>query len=346
MSIKFKILLLNFVSISAFGSCLTPHEVTTIKTCKPSIRILVPSTAGGTMDAFARELEQVLRVEGLGGGLSVVNRPGANGNIAAGEMVQRKDPCTFLLGSAATLSTNRLNRNLTPAINALSEFEPVALVAKNPLILIVNKEESKIKDLEDFVKRLKSGTLKYSSSGIGSINHLAVVKMEQDLGVVDHSVHAPGKGATEANQMMYSDDVDFVMDNPLTASALMRNEKMLVLGSSYDKPVLLGGKTVLPISRDEHFKNFSAEAWYGLVGSKSLDPGVKAAMTKASQCMVNNATIKAKFEKMGFSMQDGSPDSLKSLMTSEIKKWKPIFDLATRDDGAAQGVGTRKSTSP
>src|SRR5216117_4545103 len=137
------------------------------------VRFVVGFTPGGPSDILARALAAKL-ADSLGQPVVVENRPGAGGNIAA-EVVAKSAPdgATWLLGNNSILATNQsLYRSL--GYDPVKDFAPVALVAVQPNILVVNPDvpASSVKELIALAKA-KPGALNYASSGSGAAAHLA-----------------------------------------------------------------------------------------------------------------------------------------------------------------------------
>src|SRR5476649_2088612 len=101
------------------------------------VRFVVGFTPGGPSDILARELGQKLG-ELRGRQVIIDNRPGAGGNIAA-EIVAKAAPdgTTWLLGNNSILASNAYLYR-APGYDAVKDFAPVALVAIQPNILVVN----------------------------------------------------------------------------------------------------------------------------------------------------------------------------------------------------------------
>ena len=129
------------------------------------VRCVVGFTPGGPSDIIARALGQKLS-ERWAQQVVIENRPGAGGNIAA-EIAAKSPPdgYTWLLGNNSILATNQsLYRTL--AFDPVRDFAPVALVAIQPNILVVQPAvpASSVKELIALAKA-KPGQLNYASSG-------------------------------------------------------------------------------------------------------------------------------------------------------------------------------------
>ena len=92
-----------------------------------SIRIVVPFSAGGSNDVYARALGQKLAAR-LGSTFIVENKPGAGGAIGA-DFVARAEPdgATLLLTSTSFATNAATKRNLP--FDPIASFAPVAIVA-------------------------------------------------------------------------------------------------------------------------------------------------------------------------------------------------------------------------
>src|SRR5271155_4966306 len=101
------------------------------------IRIVVPFSAGGTVDILARLVGAKLQAA-WGQPVVVDNRTGAGGNLGA-DLVPKAEPdgYTLLVSSSSPLSINvSLYRDLP--FDPVRDFAPVSLLAEVPNLLEVN----------------------------------------------------------------------------------------------------------------------------------------------------------------------------------------------------------------
>ena len=105
----------------------------------PTVKILVGFPAGGSSDAIARHLAQGLQQE-LGRNVVVENKPGAGGQIAAQTLKGAKpDGTTLFLSNSHTVAMIPLTLN-NPGFDTAKDFTPVAMVAVNPDVFVVNTQ--------------------------------------------------------------------------------------------------------------------------------------------------------------------------------------------------------------
>ena len=157
------------------------------------ITLVVPFAPGGFVHTVALMYQREHRRRLLGQSVVVLNKPGANGNIAA-EFVAKSAPdgYTLFLPTASILTINpHLYKNLP--FDALKDFAPVGLIANTSNMFVVSPR-SGIKTFKDLVDKARAnpGTVSYGSSGTGSIQHIAGESLAQQANV--KLIHVPYKG--------------------------------------------------------------------------------------------------------------------------------------------------------
>ncbi len=136
------------------------------------VTIVVPFTAGGNTDAFARMVGDELD-KALGQRFLVENKPGAGGNLGAAQ-VARATPDGYTLGMG-TVSTHAINPSLYKKLpyDPDTAFAPVSLIATLPNVLVVNPAIN-AKSVPELIELLKKEpeVHTYASSGPGTSPHL------------------------------------------------------------------------------------------------------------------------------------------------------------------------------
>jgi tripartite-type tricarboxylate transporter receptor subunit TctC len=153
-----------------------------------TVKIIVPVSPGGVLDALARLLgEEIRRAQGLA--VLVENRPGAGGMIAA-EAVSRATPDgnTLMIASPDLLVTSRLRR-----LDYDLRFEPVCYLVSVPNVIVVNSA-SPYGTLADLLSaaRAKPGDLTLASVGPATSLQIAFEKLKRAANVEMTFVAYPG----------------------------------------------------------------------------------------------------------------------------------------------------------
>src|SRR3979409_231134 len=150
-----------------------------------AIRMIIPLPPGGVVDIVARLLQPHLEAA-LGQPVIVENRAGASGIIGA-NTVATADPDGHTLLLVPTTFT------INPAIPAnrpfdlVRGFEPVALVARNSLIFLINPalKASTLKEFVDLAKA-QPGKLNYATPGASSQAQLLLALWTSQAGLRMH----------------------------------------------------------------------------------------------------------------------------------------------------------------
>src|SRR3990172_7457065 len=149
-----------------------PHAVAQSAYPARNVQIIVPYTAGGSIDIISRAIAQKL-TEAWGKNVVVDNRPGASGMIGT-EIVTRAEPDGHtLLGHTSSYPATASVRAKLP-FDPARAVVPIATFAKAPMMFAVHPSvpAKSIKELVAIAKK-NPGKLNYSSSGAGGNNHFA-----------------------------------------------------------------------------------------------------------------------------------------------------------------------------
>src|SRR5215468_1731216 len=138
------------------------------------ITMVVPYSAGGPTDTIARIMAERMRVP-LGQTIIVENTTGAAGTLGVGRVARAvPDGYTISIGHWGTHVVNGAIYPLT--YDVLNDFEPVAMIATNPQ-LIVARKGIPANDLKELIAWLKANSIKATqgTAGHGSGSHVSGV---------------------------------------------------------------------------------------------------------------------------------------------------------------------------
>jgi len=223
------------------------------------VKLIVPSSAGGGTDLYARLLGQALS-DTLKQQFIVDNRPGASGNIGA-EAAARSAPdgYTFLVSANPSLTVNPSLFKKLP-YDAEKDFAPVARGVIAPQVICVHPslEVKTLRDLISLGKR-EPGKIPFASAGTGSPTYLGVRMLEEISGA--RFVHVPYKGVGQAYKDLLGGDIKFMFPDVASVLPHIRSGKVLALAVNQRTDLLPGVPTLaeagFPI---EVFTSFSVVA--------------------------------------------------------------------------------------
>ena len=231
------------ITMNDAGACMALAMVAAISTpavsaeapAYPSrpIRFVVPSTAGGAGDIFARTIGQAL-AEKFGKQVVVDNRPGANGIVGC-ELVARSAPDghTLLMGNSAWFVINpNLYRKLP--YDAIADFAPVTLGVVYGYVLVVHPSiaANNVQELIALAKA-RPGQLTFGSTGLGAVNHLAGEMFKSMTNT--NLTHVPYKGSSAALADVLAGQASLMFDTPITSVPQIRAGKLRALGITLAK---------------------------------------------------------------------------------------------------------------
>ncbi len=214
----------------AFAAAACAHAQSAPAEAYPArpIRFVVPSTAGGAGDIFARTIGQALSAK-FGKPVVVDNRPGANGIVGC-ELVARSAPdgYTLLMGNSAWFV---INPNLYAKLpyDAVADFAPVNLGVVYGYVLVVHPSvpAANVQELIALAKA-RPGQLTFGSTGLGAVNHLAGEMFKSMTGT--NLTHVPYKGSSAALADVLAGQASLMFDTPITSVPQIRAGKLRALG--------------------------------------------------------------------------------------------------------------------
>lgn len=177
------------------------------------LQMVVPQGAGGSTDAIARLVAQVLG-ERLGQTVVIDNRAGAGGVLGVAAAAKAApDGYTLLIGSNTTLAANAFLYASFP-VDPLKDFVPLALAADAPFVFVV-PAASPLKSVRDLVSAAKAapGKINYGS---GTSSALLCTELFKAAAGVD-LLKVPYKSSAQGLTDLIGGQIDVVCE-PLSAS--------------------------------------------------------------------------------------------------------------------------------
>ena len=217
------------LTLACAASLLVPAVAQTDYPSK-GLRVIVPFPPGGASDALGRMVAQHLSTA-WGQQAIVENRPGAGGNIGAEAGAKAPaDGYTLTLAAAGFMA---VNPSLYPKLNydSATDFQPVALLVKAPLLLVVHPKVAaqNVREFIDLAKR-SPGRITLGNGGAGTAQHLGGVSFGLAAGI-DVS-HIPYKGSAPATTDLLGGVFDAQFDNLVTLVPFVKSGKLRALGVS------------------------------------------------------------------------------------------------------------------
>jgi tripartite-type tricarboxylate transporter receptor subunit TctC len=305
-------------------SCLVAAPAVRAATNVPDkpIRLIVPYAPGGSADALARSLAELMRKD-LGQVVIVENKPGANTAIGAQALAAAPaDGTTLLLATAATVVLNPL---LSPKLgyDPVRDFAAVARVADTPIVIDVRPDAAP-RTLADLMALAKAqpGKVDYGSTGVGSSLHLAGELLQSETGT--HMLHVPYKGSAPALNGLLGGEIQFLIDGIGSSMSLIKGGKLraLAVTSAQRLPALPDVPTVA----ESGYPKFEVTTWYGVMAPAKTPEAMLDRLNAAIVRATADKVFREQFEALGLIMPPPmKPKEFSAYIRSESARWAPLI---------------------
>jgi tripartite-type tricarboxylate transporter receptor subunit TctC len=285
-----------------------------------AIKVIVPFPPAGGTDVVTRLVVEKLRAN-TGWTLVVDNKAGAGGNIGMDAVAKSKaDGYTFGMGQTANLAINPSLYAKMP-YDAAKDFVPVALVAGQPVVLVVNAA-SPFKSVADLLAaaKAKPSSITMASAGNGTVGHLTGEMFSKQAGVKVN--HIPYKGAGPAATDLLGGQVDFYFATPQAIIPFVKTGKLRALAVSSAKrlPVLPDVPTVA----EGGFKGFDTTDWKLLVAPAGTPADIVKRLNAEVEKAMSKPETAAQLLAEGSIPLSGSPQQAAQYLKTEQQRWGAV----------------------
>ena len=277
------------------------------------IRVIIPFTAGSTVDIVSRIVFEPLSQQ-LGQSIIVENRGGAGGTIGAG-MVARADPdgYTMLAHSSAHVATPAIYPNAP--YDAARDFIAVAALGSSPNIVVVAPDKG-IKTLQELVAaaKAKGGAMTFGTAGVGSSTHFTTERFRFSAGF--EGVHVPFRGMPEVLTEVMTGRVDFCFSTIAAALPFIRDNKLLALAVS--TPKRSASLPEVPTTLELGYANSDYTFWNGLFLPAKTPREIVEKLAAETQKAATAPAVVAKLAAQGIDPMPITPAEFDAQIRKEI----------------------------
>ena len=287
------------------------------------IRMVIPYPPGGPTDVLGRIVAAKLP-EVLGQQVVVDNKPGASGQIGAGD-VARAAPDGYTLLANASIHVINPHVYSKPLVDALKDFTPVALIGIVPLVMVVPPSQS-ARDVKEFIAWAKAnpGKVNFASSSTASAQHLAGEHFKQIAGI--DMQHVPYKGSAPALADLAGGQVQLMFDSMPSSMGFIRGGKLKVLAVSNPKRV--AALPNVPTMIEAGIADFDLGTWYGIWGPAGLPRDLVAKLNAEIVKVVALPETRERLAALGAETSAYSAEEFAAFNRRELERWGRIVRAA------------------
>ncbi|MFY9512567.1 MAG: tripartite tricarboxylate transporter substrate binding protein [Rubrivivax sp.] len=285
-----------------------------------ALRIVVPFSAGGAADTYARLIGQKLQEAVPGRQVVVDNKPGAGGVIGSDLVAKAPaDGSTLLIVTVG----HAVNPFIMPRLpyDTKSDFVPVGMVAAVPSLVVAGPGFPG-KTLRELMAaaRSKPGALEFASSGTGSTSHVAAALMESMAGI--DMLHVPYKGAAPALQDVMGGRIAFTVDIITSSLQLVKTGKLnaLAITGAQRSPLLPDVPTVA----EAGLPGYEFTAWYLLLAPAKTPAATVDKLNAELRGIEALPDFKARLRESGADGLSLDQKQTAAFLNREFDKWAKV----------------------
>jgi len=293
-----------------------------------TVKIVVPYPPGGGNDIMARFIQPKL-ADQWGQPVVVENKPGAAGNLGAGEVARAPaDGYTLLMATSTIAMTPGLGQKVSYELE--KDLVPVAMVGATAMVIAVNPSVE-AKSLQQLISLAKAqpGKLAYSTCGNASPMHLAgeLLKLTAKIDLV----HVPYKGCAPALADVMGGQLPIAFNTISNAAAFEKSGKVRILA-------LVSAKRSsefpnLPTANEQGMKGYEADIWFGLFAPAATPHAAIASINGAVNRALADPEVQSRMRSQYYDPRPASPEEFAAFVKNEVTKWgRTIRDANIKAD--------------
>jgi tripartite-type tricarboxylate transporter receptor subunit TctC len=290
------------------------------------VRVLVPFSAGGTVDIVARIVGAKLASD-LGQPFLVENKPGAGGTIASAQLSKSPgDGYTLMVMSQALAYSASLYPDLP--YDTLRDLAPIAFVGATPNALVVTNSLP-VTTVQEFLAyaRANPGRIAYGSAGVGSAGHLAVELLQSLTGT--RLTHVPYKGNAPVLSDLIGGQIQVSLLTMPSVMPYVKGGKVRAIATSGSRrsPAL----PEVPTIAEAGVPGYEYTPWYGMFGPGTLPRELTARINAAVNKALANAELGGKLAQQGLEVRAMTSAQFAEVVRTDVARWgKIIHELGVR----------------
>lgn len=284
------------------------------------LTLVVSSAAGGSPDILARIIAPALAAR-LGQSVTVENRPGGAGNIAALQVANAAPDGHTLLVATDSLAINESLFEKLP-FHAQRSFAPVIQAFTAPQVLAVHADVP-ARDLREFLALAKAQPERFAlaSPAIGTTGQLGVLLLQNQANVrVKPVVY---RSAQPALTDVLGKHADGILVTLAPALPFIKEGKLrpLAVSTATRSPALVA----VPTFVEQGLPRFAFDSWQGFVVPAATPQPIVQRLNRELNAVLRDSAVRAAFARQAFDPKGGTPEDFARVIAQSIDRWSEVI---------------------
>ncbi|MEQ1879508.1 MAG: tripartite tricarboxylate transporter substrate-binding protein [Burkholderiales bacterium] len=286
------------------------------------IRVIVPVTAGSSLDARARIIAEALG-QRIKRRVIVENRTGAGGTIGSLAVAKAKpDGATLLF----TNNSHVVSPHVYPGAgyDAMKDLVPIAYGYVSGMILVAHPSLQASSPAE-LVARVKVSASPpgYASSGAGGMPHIAMELFREMAGI--DLLHIPYRGDGQALADVLSGRVPLMMSGYVVVQPHIKTGKLRALAVTGRQRTDIFPD--VPTLAEAGYPDYRLEVWTGFFAPAGIRSEIVDKLNSEIAIAIATPAVQAQFAATGAQAMAASPAAFSAFVRQE---WEIYRKLVTR----------------
>lgn len=285
------------------------------------ITLVVPFAPGGIADLTARVVTEAMARE-LKQAIVVDNRPSAGNIVGTAAVAQaRADGYTLLLMSNGNAVSASLFRKLPFDVN--KDFAPVSTLGFFDLVVLANSG-ARFPSLASAVDgaRKRPGSLTIGTIALGGTQNLAAELFKSSAAI--DALIVPYKGSPGVLTALRAGEIDIAFEilGPMLGQINAGAVRALAVTARTRVPEL---KEVPTVREAAGLGDYVVASWNALAAPAGTPPAIVDRLAHCVREVVAAAATRKRLEALGVRPQAGTPAELRTLLASEVDRWRAVI---------------------
>ena len=283
------------------------------------VRLVIHFPVGGSTDLVARTLAQAL-TESLGQPVVVENKLGADGAIAAAQVIQSApDGYTlFLATNTPMMQVPLLQKN--PPYDPVAAFTPISLVGRYTFLLVTTPALP-AKTMGELISYARSNPGKLNFATYSGASQLAYAQIVKTANV--DMLRVPYKGEAPAVTDILGGSIHAVFATPTSTLAHIKEGRLRALAVTLPTrwPLL----PEVPTTVEAGMPPISVEFFAALFGPAKMPAEIATRLSKELNLIMARPQVREQIDRHGFALAGSTPEELGLFVREQLGAWSRGF---------------------